>query len=66
MVTPTAISIYLGDLRLPATRDEIVDFAQNKSAPNYVLAALTTLPDEVYESLAEVWAILGNLGGSGV
>jgi hypothetical protein len=61
MVTPASISKYLADIRLPATRDELVDWAELHDAPDYVVGALASLPDEVYESLAEVWAIVGNM-----
>lgn len=62
MVTPAAISKYLGEMRLPATRDELVEHAELHDAPDEVVGALADLPDEVYESLSEMWALVGNPG----
>lgn len=60
MVTPTAISRYLSDLRFPATKDELAQRAEENDAPDYLVDALDAMPDEVYESLAEVWVVIGS------
>ena len=60
MVTPAAISKYLGEMRFPATSDDLLDYAELHEAPDYLISALTDLPDKVYESLAQVWAIVGS------
>ena len=59
MVTPTAISRYLSDMRFPATRDELVERAEEHEAPDEIVGALAAMPDEVYDSMAEVWALVG-------
>ncbi|MDO8683154.1 MAG: DUF2795 domain-containing protein [Armatimonadota bacterium] len=58
MVTPTTISKYLSDLSFPATKQEIVEHAEENNAPEYLLGALDTLPDDLYDSLADVWALI--------
>jgi hypothetical protein len=60
MVTPTAISKYLGEIRFPATSHDLLEYAELHEAPDYVISALADLPDEVYDSLAQVWAIVGS------
>ncbi|MDO8588723.1 MAG: DUF2795 domain-containing protein [Armatimonadota bacterium] len=61
MVTPTAISKYLSDLSFPATRDELVEHGEEHGAPEELTGALAALPDGLYESLADVWAIVGGV-----
>ena len=58
MVTPLAITRYLSDLRFPATKQECVRQAESVGAPEYVLTALDNIPDGIYDSLAEVWALV--------
>ena len=65
MVTPTAISRYLNDLSFPATRQECIEHAEENGAPEEVLAALETLRDDLYDSLAEIWAMVGDTGVRG-
>jgi hypothetical protein len=58
MVTPTSISKYLSELSFPATRDEIVEHAEEHGAPEDLVVVLTGLPDGVYDSLADVWSLV--------
>jgi len=62
MVTPTTVLVYLNDLTFPATKDEIVEHAEERNAPDEVVGALAAMPDGVYECLADVWAVTGMPG----
>ncbi len=51
------LATYLEDAPWPATRDELVDFAQRSGAPLEVAENLQDLPDDgmSYESIEEIW-----------
>ncbi len=50
------LATYLEDAPWPATKDELVDFAQRSGAPLEVEENLEELEDGVpYESIEEIW-----------
>ncbi len=51
------LATYLEDAPWPATRDELIDYAQRSGAPQEVVENLMDLPDEdaPYESIEEIW-----------
>ena len=51
------LATYLEDAPWPATRDELIDYAQRSGAPQEVVENLNDLPDEdaPYESIEEIW-----------
>lgn len=51
------LATYLEDAPWPATREELVDFAQRSGAPLEVGENLLDLPDDgmTYESIEEIW-----------
>jgi Protein of unknown function (DUF2795) len=50
---------YLEHRRFPARPDELAAHARERHAPDAVLALLERAPDQVYETVAEVWVALG-------
>jgi hypothetical protein len=48
---------YLEDAPWPATKDELIDYADRTGAPEEVIQNLTEIDDdgEPYESIEEVW-----------
>jgi hypothetical protein len=51
------LATYLEDAPWPATRDELVDFANRSGAPLEVVENLMELDDEdqQYENIEEIW-----------
>ncbi len=51
------LAVYLEDAPWPATKEELIDFAERTGAPWQVVANLEDLPDDesVYESIEEIW-----------
>lgn len=51
------LAAYLEDAPWPATREELVDYAERTGAPYEVIENLELLEDdgEPYESIEEVW-----------
>lgn len=51
------LASYLEDAPWPATKDELIDYAERTGAPHEVAANLRTIEDdgEPYESIEEIW-----------
>lgn len=51
------LATYLEDAPWPATREELVDFAQRSGAPLEVTENLKELPEDgfSYENIEEIW-----------
>jgi hypothetical protein len=51
------LASYLEDAPWPATRNELIDYAERTGAPLEVIENLNELPDDdtIYESIEDVW-----------
>jgi hypothetical protein len=51
------LASYLEDAPWPATRNELIDYAERTGAPIEVIENLKDLPDDdtIYESIEDVW-----------
>jgi hypothetical protein len=51
------LASYLEDAPWPATRNELIDYAERIGAPIEVIENLRELPDDdtIYESIEDVW-----------
>jgi hypothetical protein len=49
-LTPFRIQKFLGGLRYPARKEQVLERARQRGADERVLGALHTLPDRAYES----------------
>ncbi len=51
------LASYLEDAPWPATRNELIDYAERIGAPIEVIENLKDLPDDdtIYESIEDVW-----------
>lgn len=51
------LATYLENAPWPATRDELIDYAQRSGAPQELVENLMDLPDDdaPYESIEEIW-----------
>jgi type III secretion system FlhB-like substrate exporter len=58
METQANIAQYLDTTAFPATREEIIQMAEDNGAPDEVMELLGRIPDGVYETIHEVWALI--------
>lgn len=61
MVSTATISQFIEGVDFPATREEIIDHAHDRDAPEDVLDMLEELPDDEFQSMAEVWDAIGEI-----
>lgn len=54
MVTSAEIGRFLDEHAFPATREECIQMAEERSAPDDVLAALSSLQEGIYNNIHEV------------
>ncbi len=57
MIWTMELAAWLDDAPWPATKDELVDYANRIGAPLQVIENLQELedPDETYESIEDIW-----------
>lgn len=53
------LATYLSKEMWPATTAQLFAAAEERSAPDWVMARLSGLPDATYETLGEVWSAAG-------
>ncbi|MHB0914004.1 MAG: DUF2795 domain-containing protein [Armatimonadota bacterium] len=64
MVSTATISQYLEGLDFPATKQEMIDYAEDRNAPPDVLDTLSNLPEPSggkFYSMADVWDAVGEI-----
>jgi len=52
--SPSNISHYLKGIDFPATKDQLLEHAQENDAEQDVLDKIESMPDEEYQSMADV------------
>ncbi len=62
MVSTATVSRVLEGLNFPASKQDCIDYARRRNAPQEVLDVLYQLPDRQYFSMAGIWDALGDLG----
>lgn len=55
MVTSSIIAAYLGGLEFPATKEQLVTYAEGRNAPKNVLASLKKMRGGTFYTIAGVW-----------
>ncbi|MBZ0179613.1 MAG: DUF2795 domain-containing protein [Melioribacteraceae bacterium] len=57
MIWTVELASYLDDAPWPATRDELIDYADRIGAPLEVIENLKELEDddEIYETIEDIW-----------
>lgn len=64
MVSIAMVSQYLEGVDFPASRQEVIDCAEDRNAPPDVIEGLESMPeprDGRYYSMAAVWDAIGEL-----
>lgn len=60
-VNPIQVQKFLGGVDYPAHKDEIVEHARSKGADENILQTLEQLPDEDFETPADVSKAIGQI-----
>jgi len=60
-VNPIQVQKFLGGMHYPAKKDEIVDHAKSKGADENVMNTLEQLPDDNFETPADVSKAIGQI-----
>jgi hypothetical protein len=60
-VNPIQVQKYLSGMHYPANKDEIVDHAKSKGADKNIVDTLTQLPDDKFQTPADVSKSIGKL-----
>jgi hypothetical protein len=61
-VNPIQVQKYLSGMSYPASKQDIVEKARQEGADETTLAALEKMPDESFETPADVSQALGQVG----
>jgi hypothetical protein len=58
---PIQVQKFLSGMDYPATKEEIVDHAKSKGADENIMQTLEQLPDESFETPADVSKAIGEI-----
>jgi NaMN:DMB phosphoribosyltransferase len=59
MVSTAKVSKYLKGMHFPADKQRVVSYAREHDAPDDVVGALKSMPDNEFDSMAGVWHAVG-------
>ena len=59
--SPANIASFLEGIDFPASRDELLNHAEDNNAPQEVIDVLEDLPDQEYTSMADVMSGIGQV-----
>ena len=61
MVNPAEVQNYLSGVDYPATKQDIMQAAQDGDAPDDVISAINMLPDQEFDSPTDVTRAISNM-----
>jgi hypothetical protein len=59
--SPANIASFLEGISFPASKDDLMDYAEDNNTPQEVLDVLDQLPDQEYTSMADVMSGVGQV-----
>lgn len=59
--SPANVANFLEGIDFPATRDDLVNHAEDNNAPMEVIHVLEDLPDQTYNNMADVMSGVGQV-----
>lgn len=59
--SPANIANFLEGIDFPASKDEIVNYAEDNNAPQEIIDVMDQLPDQEYNSMADVMSGVGQV-----
>lgn len=59
--SPSNIAHYLKGIDFPATKQELMDYAEDNNAPEEVLEVLQQMPDQEYYSMSDLMLGVGQV-----
>jgi hypothetical protein len=60
-VSPAIVEKYLAGMHFPAEKNQLIDNAQKKNAPDDVMNLINKLPDKTYSSPIDITKEIGKL-----
>lgn len=60
-VNPASLQKYLKGMNYPATKDDLIEHAESQGADDNVLDTLEQLPEDEYETPADVSKAIGEI-----
>jgi hypothetical protein len=61
MVSTAKVSQVLEGVNFPASKQDLIRYAQDRNGPQDVMDALHQIPDQQYYSMAGVWEAIGDI-----
>jgi len=61
MASTAEVSEVLQGINFPATKQQCIDYARKRNAPQNVMDTLNKLPDRQYYSMAGIWHAVGEI-----
>ena len=58
---PVTIQKYLRGIEYPCSKDELIEKAQEEGAEDDVIETLSAMPDEIFESPADIAQSIGKI-----
>lgn len=55
MTSTYRVSHYLQGIIFPTSKQQLIERAKNNNAPNDVIDVLSRLPDQDYNTMADLW-----------
>jgi len=55
------IASFLEGISFPASKDELIDYAEDNNAPQDIIDVLEQLPDQEYTSMADIMSGIGQV-----
>lgn len=59
--SPANIASFLEGLEFPASKDEVVDYAEDNNAPQEIIDVLEQLPDQEFLSMTDIMSGIGQV-----
>ncbi len=60
-ISPTNLTQFLGGVNFPCSKQELVNHARQRNAPQDVLSTLEQIPDRTYNSMSDVMRDIGKV-----
>lgn len=60
-LSPANIAHFLGGIKFPCSKTDLINHATNKGAPDDVVNVLEAIPDTIYNSMTDVMSGVGEV-----
>ncbi len=60
-ISPTNLAQFLGGINFPCSKQDLINHARRRNAPQEVLNTLQQIPDRTYNSMSDVMSGVGKV-----